>query len=185
VVNNIQGGNIFLGELVASVLVVDQDGNLKTLAKNKLQFDYDFSRFHHTQAIIISVCLILNQTGIEEAKQIALSWAQEKAHQPQNSLGCIFQNISEQEKKQAKLPTPSVGYLIDQVLKMKGQQVGAAKISAQHSAFIENTGSTSAQEYLALIKKIKTKAKQELGLTLKPEIFFVGFTEEELSGIIN
>ena len=78
----------------------------------------------------------------------------------------ILHNLSDKEQKQLNLPTPSVGYLIDKILNLKGTRIGNAIISDKHAAFIENLGNASEKDVLDLIKLIKTEAKKKLDLDL-------------------
>lgn len=179
--NNIHGGTHFISEYILSVDVVNEEGKRVTYTADQLEFGYDYSRFHHTNEIIISAKFSLYKGDVEKAKQVVSAWAVQKKQQPQNSLGCVFQNISVEDQKRLQYPTPSVGYIIDKVLNKKGFRIGDAQISEKHAAFIENKGSATAQDYLEIIKVIVTEVKEKTGLTIRPEIFFKGFTQEELS----
>lgn len=178
--NNIHGGTKFIGDYVSSVRTISTTGQLQALTNDQLEFGYDYSRFHHSHEIIIDAAFVLYRGDVARAREAMISWAQQKAIQPQNSLGCIFQNLSEADQRRLKLPTPSIGYLIEHVLKLKGFQVGGAMVSQKHAAFIENTGSATAADYLAVITEITKQAKVRCQLQLKPEIFFYGFTASEL-----
>ena len=114
---------------------------------------------------------------------MAQEWAVRKKIQPQNSLGCVFQNITSDDQKRLELPTPSIGYIVEHVLGLQGFRVGDAVVSPKHAAFIENCGAATAADYLQIIRTIITAAQEKLAITLKPEIFFLGFTHEELNGI--
>lgn len=178
--NNIHGGTHFVEEVIESVEVIDQDGELKTLPKSELEFAYDFSRFHHSQEIIVSANFQLYRGDVNKARHVAQEWALRKKVQPATSLGCVYQNISDEDKVRLGYPTTSVGYIVDQVLGLKGFRIGDAIISEKHAAFIENVGHATAADYLSLIKKVITETKAKTGLQLKPEIFFLGFEEAEL-----
>ncbi|MBU0978235.1 MAG: FAD-binding protein [Patescibacteria group bacterium] len=184
IVNNSHGGHYYIGQFVESATVVDKTGQIITLNQNQLEFDYDFSRFHSTKEIIIYADFLLFRGNADQAKQILSKWSKQKAHQPQNSLGCVFKNLSEDEQQAQNLSSPSIGYVVDQILHLKGTQIGDAKISDKHGAFIENLGQATASDYLELIRKIIHQSQAQLNLKLKPEIIFLGFTPEELAGII-
>lgn len=181
IVNNIHGGSHFLGEFVIAVQVINDEGNIYWLKANELKFGYDTSRFHQSNEIILQVILRLYKGEKNKALQVARHWAEKKAHQPQRSLGCIFHNLTSENQKSLGLPTPSVGYFIEHKLKLKGLQIGDARISNHHAAFIENLGYATAEDYLSVIQTIVTSAKNQFGITLIPEIFFKGFTQEELA----
>ncbi len=182
--NNIHGGTHFISEVLHSVTILTADNQIQTLPVDQLALGYDTSRFHTTSEIILTATFALYKGDSEAARAIASEWAARKKIQPQNSLGCVFQNISAEEQKRLGFHTPSIGYIIEHVLKLQGYTVGGAHISDQHAAFIENTGTATATDYLAVIKKIKDAARTELQLELTPEIFFMGFTPAELNGIV-
>ncbi len=181
--NNIHGGTHFLSDQIHSVLILNEDGKEQTLTPSGMEFSYDYSRFHHTKEVILSAKLLLYQGNTEKAKLAAVTWAQKKQHQPQRSLGCVFQNLSLSEQTKLNLPTNSIGYLIDKVLHLSGYTIGGAQISKSHAAFIENTGGASSTDYLQIIEHIQTTAKQICDIIPKPEIFFRGFTQNELARI--
>lgn len=181
--NNIHGAGHFLSEAVVSVTVLNEAGEKHTVPAVSLEFEYDYSRFHHTTELILSAKLLLYRGNVEEAKAAAIEWAKQKQIQPQNSLGCVFHNLDQATKDRLKLPTTSVGYFIDQVLKLSGFRIGDAQISPKHAAFIENTGAATAADYLAVIKTIQQKAAQEQRVVLQPEIFFRGFEPSEITSV--
>ncbi len=182
--NNIHGGTHFISEVIKSVTVVDELGETKTLDKMELKAGYDVSRFHQTNETIVSAIFSLYKGDVQKATHVAREWAVRKSIQPQRSLGCVFQNISNEVKDKLGYPTTSVGYIVEHILGKKGFQIGDAKISEKHAAFIENTGSATAKEYLDVIRTVIQETKQKTGIVIKPEIFFLGFKESELVGIV-
>lgn len=182
--NNIHGGTHFISEYVLSVSVLSEDNTIQTLANHELDFDYDYSRFHKTKEVILSAKLLLYKGDVLKAKTTSIEWATRKKIQPQNSLGCVFQNLTQEQQALTQLSNPAAGYIIDQVLGLKGHTIGQAQISEKHSAFIENLGAATASDYLALIRLIQTKTQEKLGIKLKPEIFFLGFKDNELEDIL-
>jgi UDP-N-acetylmuramate dehydrogenase len=181
--NNIHGGTHFISDVLNSVSVITPTGTEKNIPVHELEAGYDYSRFHNSGESIISADFLLYRGDVVKAKQVAQEWATRKKIQPQNSLGCVFQNISAAEQARLAVPTPSIGYLIEHVLELQGYRVGDAVISTKHAAFIENVGKATAADYLSCIRTIITTAQKKLGITLKPEIFFLGFTDAELTGI--
>lgn len=178
--NNVHGENHYISDHIYSVTCLTELGEVHTYQQDQLNFAYDYSLFHTNHDVILSAQLLLYKGDVKKAKQAAIQWAQSKSHQPQNSLGCVFQNLSAEEAERLGLPTTSAGYVIDKVLDLAGTAVGGAQVSTKHAAFIENAGSASASDYLALIKKIQKSAKERLRTTLRCEIFFLGFDPEEL-----
>lgn len=180
VFNNIHGGSHFLSEYLIKVKVLDKDLKVKELDMEDLGFDYDKSRFHDSEEIILQATFSLFKGDAQRAKATTLEWAKRKSIQPKNSPGCTFANISQEEKERLNYPTTSVGYIVEHVLKMSGFQIGNAAISKQHHNFIVNKGKATAKDYLAVMKEIYKRTKKQIGIRLVSEIFLIGFDKEEI-----
>ena len=115
---------------------------------------------------IISSIIQLTLGDSTLAKQKVIDIIQKKsAVQSMNSLGSVFKNNPNQD--------PS-GMIIDQKLNLKGYSIGDAQISPLHANFIVNNGHATATDYFKLVKFIQTQAQEKLGITLEPEIKFLG-----------
>lgn len=167
---NLHGADKYWSDYLVEAEVIDQNGRIKTLQVEYLKYDYDQSALISSGEIVLSVTLALRRGPAKQALAIAKFWQEKKSHQPQRSLGCIFQNLSAVEQKQLNLPTPSIGYLIDKKLNLKGTKIGQAWIPQKHAGFVENLGGATAADVLALINLVQTKAKKRLGLDLKLEV---------------
>jgi len=172
---NLHGGHKYFSDYLVQAKVLTKEGKLKTVPANYFNYDYDNSSLRDNQDTVLTVTLKLFKGPKDKALEIAKVWANKKSHQPQRSAGCIFKNLSSAQVKLHNLPTPSTGYLIDKVLRLKGKQIGQARIAAKHAGFIENLGSAKASDIMSLINLIKTKAKSELNLNLELEIIPLGF----------
>lgn len=170
---NMHGGSYFFGDLVQSALLFDGT-KTKTVDNSYFKFDYDWSYLHETKEVILEANLFLYKGNIKKARDLSVTWARRKSLQPQKSAGCVFQNLSTEEQERLKLPTPSIGYLIDHVLDLKGAQKGGAVISYNHAAFIENRRNATANEVHYLYNIIKEQAKKQCNLDLKSEVEFIG-----------
>lgn len=170
---NMHGGPHFFGDLVARALLFDGTAT-RNVEHGYFAFDYDYSVLHQTKEIVLRADLSLRRGEAARAVQIAREWASRKSLQPQISAGCVFRNLSQEEQARLRLPTSSIGYLIDHVLRLKGERRGDAIISPQHAAFIENLGSAKAGEVAELIELIRNKARVELGLELITEVELIG-----------
>lgn len=181
VFNNIHGGTHFIGELVKSVEVLDMQGQIKTLTIADLGAGYDRSRFHKSGEIILSVKFNMYKGDAEKAKYVAQEWAKRKKIQPRNSPGCAFGNITQLQKEKHNYPTTSIGYIVEHVINMADLRIGDAMISPDHHNFIINLGNATAKDYLAIVKEIYRKTLEKTGIELVPEIFFLGFEQDEIS----
>lgn len=180
VYNNIHGGTRFFSEVVESVYVLTEKNEFITIPKKDLAFDYDYSIFHTNKDVILSVNLILREGDKERARNTSIAWATRKRLQPANSAGCCFQNIDKSAQNKLNLESNSWGYIIDKILGLKGKQIGNAKISEKHAAFIETQPGASSNDVLGLFEIIYNESKRKLGITPRAEIFFLGFDESEM-----
>jgi len=105
------------------------------------------------------------------------------------SAGSVFVNpeiLIENKKLLAKFPEleeynkkgiiPS-GYLIAKS-GLCGKKAGNAQISEKHCNFIVNLGGAKAKDVLSLISLAKKKVKANFGISLEPEVQFVGFAKK-------
>jgi UDP-N-acetylmuramate dehydrogenase len=176
---NIHGNYHFFGDLMHQTLLLDpktlnQGNGVKQVDRTYFRFDYDRSILQTTKETVLWAQLKLYRGEVQRAQATAKEWARRKALQPQRSAGCIFHNLSPEEQKRLSLPTPSIGYLVDHALKLKGERRGDAIISLRHAAFIENLGKALAQEVKELIDLIVARARAELGLELQEEVEYLG-----------
>ena len=88
-----------------------------------------------------------------------------KEHQPGGTLnaGSVFKNP----------PGDAAGRLIDQV-GLKGLRVGGVAVSQRHANFFTAEGDASAQDVFDLVHEVQKRVRISTGITLQPEIRFVG-----------
>jgi len=174
VYNNIHGGTHTFAEIVKKVVILDKHGGIKTIAGKNLRLGYDHSRFHESGEIILEVTLVLKAGDVERARKTADEWKKRKATQPMNSAGCVFKNISEEERTILGYPTTSVGYIVENILNMSGFKVGGAAIAKEHHNFIVNRGGATAKDFLAVRDEIVKRAREGVGIELEDEIILIG-----------
>ncbi len=167
---NIHGADKYWSDYVLGAEILTKAGQVKTVGVDYFGYGYDDSSLKRSGDIVLSVTLELRRGPQDRALEIAKYWQGKKSHQPQRSLGCIFQNLSEAEQERLNLPTPSIGYIIDKKLGLKGTTSGQAAIAQKHAGFIENLGGAKSGDVKKLIALVKNKAKTQLGLDLKLEI---------------
>jgi UDP-N-acetylmuramate dehydrogenase len=174
------GGAIFMNagayksdmsNLIKEVTFLDENLNLKTLEKEKLNFSYRKSLFQeHPEYIILSTVLELNE-GIEDDIKALMDSRKERriSSQPLEypSAGSVFRNPAEDI---------FAGKLIED-LGLKGYQIGGAKISEKHANFIINVGGATGEDIKALIDLIKSKVKEKYNIDLHVEQRFINFEE--------
>lgn len=174
---NSHGGSRYFGEYVVGATILTSEGKISKVGQDFFQFDYDYSCLKENGGVVLSTTLRLFRGDGKRARLFFDTWKEKKARQPKRSAGCIFQNLDGETEKSLGLPTNSVGYVLDQVLDLKGTRCGDAQVSDYHAAFIVNLGKARSVDVRALIDLCKEKAHNKLGLELKEEIVYVGFDQ--------
>lgn len=57
---------------------------------------------------------------------------------------------------------------------LRGYQVGDAQVSEKHCGFVINKGNATAADVLTLIENVREKVQEQFGVTLEPEVKFLG-----------
>jgi UDP-N-acetylmuramate dehydrogenase len=70
----------------------------------------------------------------------------------------------------------SAGQLLD-AAGCRGLAVGAARLSPKHANFVENTGSASTAEVLAVMAEGRRRVHERFGVVLEPEVQLLGEVE--------
>lgn len=167
IVGNAGTRDQWIGDLVESVEILDQEGQIRRLSQKDCQFGYRSSRFQKTKEIIVKIALKLRKGNPEKIKEkIAVILAKRKSQPKEKSAGSIFKNPQDKP----------AGQLIEQC-GLKGKRIGQARISPQHANFIVNLGGAKASDVVQLIKLAKTEVRKRFGIELEEEICLLGFAK--------
>ena len=155
-------------EVLERALVVDPTGaGWLTLAE--LDLGYRHSVLKPGQ-IVARVEFRLHPRPTDDVKQsVAELNARRKATQPTNrrTFGSVFKNPDHEL---------GAGRMIE-ACGLKGHAIGGARISPVHANFIENTGTATAADALALMAEARRRALHEFGVVLEREVELVGALE--------
>jgi len=168
------GGAIYMnagaygGEMKAIVKSVTylQDGKVKTIYKDELEFGYRKSRFTNNDAVIVSAEIELKTGNREEIKAKMDDYRQRRTDkQPLlvPSAGSTF-----------KRPE---GYFAGKLIEdagLKGYRIGDAMVSDKHSGFVVNAGNATCEEILDLIRHIQVTVFEKFGVELETEVRMMG-----------
>jgi UDP-N-acetylmuramate dehydrogenase len=166
------GGEI--SENLVQVELIDEDGKLRYLQKNEINFSYRQSSFNKKD-ILLSAEFLLKKADKEIInKNFVEAQTGRKSTQPLNkrSAGSLFKNPKGH----------SAGKLIDEA-GLKGFSVGQAKISDKHANFFINEGNASSRDMLQLIKKAHQTVKEKFNINLELEVKLMGFNKSEVEGL--
>jgi UDP-N-acetylmuramate dehydrogenase len=97
---------------------------------------------------------------------VAEMQGQRKAAQPTNkrTFGSVFKNPDHEL---------TAGRMLE-ACGLRGYRIGGAQISPKHANFIENAGSASSADALALIAEARRRALEQFGVRLEPEVQLLG-----------
>ena len=100
--------------------------------------------------------------------------ARRKATQPTNkrTFGSVFKNPDHEH---------GAGRMIEEC-GLKGHRIGGAVISPRHANFIENAGSATARDALALMAEARRRALEQFGVVLEREVELLGDLELPAAG---
>ena len=160
-----------IADNLISAQVLDGEGAMTEWPASDFAYAYRFSRLKRPAdirtrgAVVLSATFRLQAADREALEERAARFlAHRRATQPiEASAGSIFQNP----------PGDYAGRLIEAV-GLKGAQVGGVQFSPLHANFIVNLGAGQATEVKAAIELARQRVQAQFGLTLQPEILFVG-----------
>jgi UDP-N-acetylmuramate dehydrogenase len=155
-----------LKNVVASAVVIEADGKVKTVPVEEMDLSYRHSAFHDSDAVIIEVIFELKKgekgSILAEMKDLV---ARRNDKQPVNypSAGSTF-----------KRPD---GYFAGKLIQdagCMGFSCGGAQVSEKHAGFVINTGGATAKDVLYVIKHVQARVSELFGVMLETEIRIIG-----------
>jgi len=154
-------------QVVTSVKVLDKaDGSIKTFTNGEMDFGYRHSALKENGCIALSceIKLSPSDAGAIREKMLELN-KRRKEKQPLEypSAGSTF-----------KRPE---GYFAGKLIEdagLGGYTVGGAMVSEKHKGFVINKGGASAKDVRTLIEYVIKTVKETSGVTLEPEVLFLG-----------
>ena len=155
-----------MADVVTAATVVTADGEIKTVTADEMALSYRHTAFMENGAIVAAVTMQLQKgdaTAIRARMQELMDRRRDKQPLEYPSAGSFF-----------KRPTGYfAGALIEQS-GLKGFSVGDAAVSEKHAGFVINKGNATAADIVALSTAVCEKIKAETGVTMEPEVRFVG-----------
>ena len=153
-------------QIVEEVTVLTQDGDIKILTNDELDFGYRMSRVKKEQMIVLSVklCLEFKEQELIYAKMNDFA-ARRREKQPLEypSAGSTF-----------KRPEGMFAGKLIMDAGLRGYTVGGAQVSQKHCGFVINTGNATAEDVYTVIKDVQNKVNDTFGVMLEPEVIMVG-----------
>jgi UDP-N-acetylmuramate dehydrogenase len=153
-------------EVLLSADILEEDGSIRTLQNEDLQFAYRYSILKDHPKIVVKAEFQLRPGSTEEMQEKTRGWLKRRqATQPLPlpNCGSVFRNPE----------GTHAGHLIEQA-GLKGKVIGGAQISDLHANFIININKAKASDVESLIELVKATINEKFGITLIPEVRIVG-----------
>lgn len=158
-----------LKDVVRSVTYADENGVIKTVHADELDFSYRHSMFSERQCAVLECTMELKHGTREEISASMRDYSARRAEkQPLDmpSAGSTF-----------KRPEGHFAGQLIQDAGLKGFSVGGAQVSEKHAGFVVNKGSATSADIEELIKTVQQKVFENSGVMLEPEVKFIGKKE--------
>ncbi len=155
----------WIGERVESVTLFRPGAGLERLHGTEVPWSYRSSGLPRRGIIVEGVLRVHEGDAEKIRRDMERIFKARKLSQPlgQPSAGSVFVNPQ----------GDSAGRLIE-AAGLKGLKVGGARVSRMHGNFIVNEGGATANDVLALVRKIQMTVRDVHGIELRPEIRFLG-----------
>ena len=153
-------------DVVTSVTVLDEAGNIRILGRDELDMGYRTSAVAKNNMIVLQVVIELKSGDKEQIKD-------------------RMNQLSELRKQKEPLEDPSAGstfkrpegYFAGKLIEdagLRGYTVGGACVSEKHCGFVVNKGGACAADVVNVIKDVKVKVYEKFGVELEPEVKMIG-----------
>ncbi|MDY5807550.1 MAG: UDP-N-acetylmuramate dehydrogenase [Lachnospira sp.] len=153
-------------DVVTSVTVLDEAGNIRILGRDELDMGYRTSAVAKHNMIVLQVIIELKAGNKEQIKD-------------------RMNQLSELRKQKQPLEYPSAGstfkrpegFFAGKLIAdagLKGYSIGGAAVSEKHAGFVVNMGGATAKDVVELTDYIKKRIIEQFGVTLELEIKKIG-----------
>lgn len=153
-------------DVLTEVTVMDEEGEIVTLPADKLELGYRTSIIKTAGYIVLEAKLQLKEGNPEVIRETMKDLTiRRTTKQPLEypSAGSTF-----------KRPE---GYFAGKLIMdsgLAGYQVGGAQVSEKHCGFVINAGGATARDVRTLMDNVKDIVYKKYGVTLEPEVKFLG-----------
>lgn len=153
-------------DIIESVTLVDEKGEIKTYSNEEMNFRYRGSKATDQELIVLETAIRLEEGNYDEIKEKIDDLTQKRVtKQPLSmpSAGSTFK----------RPPGYFAGKLIEDS-GLKGVAFRGAQVSEKHSGFVINRGDATAEEVLTLLSFIKKTVYDKFQVLLEEEVKIIG-----------
>lgn len=155
-----------MGDVLESVTVLDQQGNIRIVSVKELELGYRTSRIQKEGWVVIEATIIL-EPGVPSSIKEKMDSLKEQRTQKQPlefpSAGSTF-----------KRPEGSFAGKLIMDAGLGGYQIGGAAVSTKHCGFLINTGDATAKDVMDLIHYVQHTVKEKFNVNLETEVKLLG-----------
>lgn len=143
-------------EFLRKMSVLDEHGGVKSLGVDKAI----------GKNIVMDATYILSYGKISSCIRRKFS--------KKRSVQKVFEDINEEERQVLGYPVCDAGYIVGEVLNLKGFKIGKMKVSLVNQNEIINTGKGKAGDFVALVEEIKRRSRETIGIELIEKVMRLG-----------
>ena len=161
------GGEIF--DVLEAVRLVSRGGDRRESAGADIPHGYRWTELCETNEIVSEATLRLRPASREEISERTrvVSEKRRGALPTEPNAGSVFKNP----------PGDYAGRLVE-ACGLKGERSGGAAISTRHANVVVNLGGARAADVVLLMQRMRDSVRARFGVTLSPEVEFLGLKWE-------
>ena len=161
------GGEIF--DVLETVRLVSRSGERRAAAAAEIPHGYRWTRLCDTGEIVSAATLELRPASREEIAERTRTVSDKRrgALPSEPNAGSMFKN-----------PTGDYAGRLVESCGLKGERRGDAAISTRHANVVVNLGNARAADVVDLMRLMRDSVREKFGITLAPEVEFLGFKWE-------
>lgn len=152
-------------DVLVSVTLMNMNGEIAILMKDKLNFSYRSSNLSK-DSLILSANIELKRDAPDDISKRMKEFLQKKRDTHpigEPSAGCVYRNPA----------GDAAGRLID-AAGCKGLRIGNVEVSMVHANYFINKGKATCRDFIELMEIVKMRVREHSGIILEPEIKIVG-----------
>ena len=159
------GGEI--KDVVSSVKVIDEFGNIKVMSKEDMKFSYRRSILtENPKIVVLSVEISLEFGNKEDIFNEMYSRSQKRVlSQPLEKCNC---------GSTFKRPAGHFAGKLIEDCGLKGYSLNGVEVSEKHAGFVVNNGKSTATDMINMINYIKEEVNNKFGVLLEEEVRIIG-----------
>ncbi|HJN16452.1 MAG TPA: UDP-N-acetylmuramate dehydrogenase [Armatimonadota bacterium] len=168
---NAGAGDGQMADVVESVQVVHENGDIALCCRTELEFGYRKSCLRERKCVAARVTFCLTEGDPAQIRKAVFEAVETRCQKQPLSLGSCGSVFKRPEGDYA-------GRLLE-VAGVKGLKIGGACFSKKHANFILNEDNAAARDIVDLIEAAKKRVREHSGVDLEEEVCIIGQSPKE------